>query len=309
MADDFTRDRLAWLQQVAADADLPPLASRVAIMLATRYFNRESRSAWPAIATLAVDLGAAPRSIQRTIAALAPRHLSVATGGGRSSTNEYRWRIEGSGRDEKPRQPRQGLPREKTLTGLSPFRPRKPQQNCQGIEAETLTNLTRNPDKTVQKTLTGLSPEPLEENPLKEPSESISIENEVCHPRGSDAEKRHPSAPKKGKPKASEADFETWWKQYPRHVAKGAAEKAYKRIVGSGKASVAELMAGALRYAAEREGQEPQFTKHPSTWLAGACWADEPQARAQPKKASPVNRQTNGGAMSAVAGILGEDDF
>jgi len=144
---------------------------------------------------------------------------------------------------------------------------------------------------------------------LKEPYESISIEKEVSEPRRNNAEKHRPNAPKKGKPKAPEADFETWWKQYPRHVAKGAAEKVYKRIVASGKASVADLMAGALRYAAEREGQEPQFTKHPSTWLSGACWADEPQAPAQPKKATPINRQTNGGAMSAVAGILGEDDF
>jgi len=156
-----------------------------------------------------------------------------------------------------------------------------------------------------------MTPEPFEENPLKEPSESISIESEVREPRKSAFEKRRQSAPKMGLPKASEADFKTWWQQYPKHVAKEAAAKAYQRIVGSGKASVAELMAGVLRYAAEREGQEPQFTKHPSTWLNGACWADEPQAPApaQPKKASPANRQTNGGGMSAIAGILGEDDL
>jgi hypothetical protein len=48
MADDFTRLEFAWLDQVAADADLPPLAARILL----RYYNRTERAAWPSIATL-----------------------------------------------------------------------------------------------------------------------------------------------------------------------------------------------------------------------------------------------------------------
>jgi Helix-turn-helix domain len=312
MADDFTRLEFAWLDQVAADADLPAFAARVAIIL-LRYYGRIERAAWPSMATLARDLGATERSIQRALQTMTPKHLTIIAGGGRSATNRYRWNISAPGAPGKPRQMRQGLSRAETPTELSPFRPRKPRQNCQGIETETPTKLTRNPDNFCRETPTELSPEPTEENLLKEPTESISIESEVCDPGKIGSKTRPQNARKKAKPKASDATFEGWWKQYPRRVAKGAAEKAYSRIVGSGEASVAELMAGALRYAAERTGQDPQFTKHPSTWLAGACWADEPQAPAQPRKVTPVNRQANGGGMSAVAGIFGdgipEDDF
>ena len=31
-----------------------------------------------------------------------------------------------------------------------------------------------------------------------------------------------------------------------------------------------------MRYAAQRDGEDPQFTKHPATWLNGKCWTDEP---------------------------------
>jgi hypothetical protein len=58
-------------------------------------------------------------------------------------------------------------------------------------------------------------------------------------------------------------------------VAKGAAAKAYRRIIRNREATEAELLAGAMRYAAQRDGDDPQFTKHPATWLNGKCWMDE----------------------------------
>jgi helix-turn-helix protein len=75
-----------------------------------------------------------------------------------------------------------------------------------------------------------------------------------------------------------ESKFEEWWKQYPRRVSKGAALKIYRRIITKGEATPAELLAGAMRYAAERSGQDPKYTKHPATWLHGQCWQDEPAA-------------------------------
>jgi hypothetical protein len=72
--------------------------------------------------------------------------------------------------------------------------------------------------------------------------------------------------------------FDEFWKIYPRHVAKKAAERAYRRAVKS--ATAVDILHGAMRYAAERTGQDGQFTKHPATWLNGGCWDDEPTRKA-----------------------------
>ncbi len=76
--------------------------------------------------------------------------------------------------------------------------------------------------------------------------------------------------------------FDDFWNQYPRKVGKGNALTAYKRAVK--KTDHATLLAGVMRYAAERDGEELKFTKHPSTWLNGECWLDEP---------APSNGDTN----------------
>ena len=68
--------------------------------------------------------------------------------------------------------------------------------------------------------------------------------------------------------------FELFWNAYPRHVSKGGARKAYAAAIG--KTTPEQLLAGAKRYAGERTGQDPKFTKHPASWLNQECWADEP---------------------------------
>jgi hypothetical protein len=70
--------------------------------------------------------------------------------------------------------------------------------------------------------------------------------------------------------------FAEFYRVYPRHVARGAAERAYRRIIKNGEATEAELLAGAMRYAAAQDGTDPKYIKHPSTWLNGKCWLDEP---------------------------------
>lgn len=73
-----------------------------------------------------------------------------------------------------------------------------------------------------------------------------------------------------------EAQFEAFWVKYPLKKAKAAALKAYRAVITKGLATHDQLMAGVLRYAAERSGQDPRWTKHPATWLNGGCWSDEP---------------------------------
>jgi hypothetical protein len=39
-----------------------------------------------------------------------------------------------------------------------------------------------------------------------------------------------------------------------------------------------DIIAGAKRYASQRQGQEARYTKNPATWLNAGAWLDEPQA-------------------------------
>jgi hypothetical protein len=93
------------------------------------------------------------------------------------------------------------------------------------------------------------------------------------------------------------AAFEEFWRQYPKKVAKLAAQKAFARAVKNGTAP-AEILAGAMRYAAERDGQDSKYTKHPATWLTSGCWADE---------ASPPARPQRRAAVAALLRIGGHD--
>ena len=79
--------------------------------------------------------------------------------------------------------------------------------------------------------------------------------------------------------------FVEFYRVFPRHIARGAAERAYRRIIKSGEATEAELLAGAMRYAAAQDGKDPTYIKHPATCLNGKCWLDEPApATARPRR-------------------------
>src|SRR5262245_29202307 len=83
-------------------------------------------------------------------------------------------------------------------------------------------------------------------------------------------------------PRASRAPasaFDEFWRQYPLKKEKRGAYVAFQRAVKDG-ATTQEIIAGAMRYAAERMGQEPKYTKHPTTWLNKGCWSDEPSPSA-----------------------------
>jgi hypothetical protein len=320
---EFARLEFAWLAQVASDVTLPVTAVRAAIVL-VGYFDRKTQSAYPAIETLARKLQVAERSVQRAIAALAPRHLAVSVGGGRSKQNVYRWRIETAADVEKPRQACQGLADE-TPTEPSPFEANKPRQARQGLQAERVTALSVKGDRPVAKTPTELSPNSLEENLIKEPLRldrslrSLAINDPEAYrklalaqrPRlpanatsqspigtddpnvSGDVAVRGPS--KRAAPKATDAEFDQFYQAYPRHVARGAARKAFDRIIAGGKATVPDLVAGAKRYAAEKTGQDEQYTKHPATWLNAEGWSDEPQP-SRPVVSAPNDRRSQGGS-------------
>lgn len=77
-----------------------------------------------------------------------------------------------------------------------------------------------------------------------------------------------------------EEQFESFWKSYPRRVAKGAARKAFDKAI---KKTTLESMLKAITEYVAKKPEKIDF-KHPATWLNGECWDDEwepAQARVQ----------------------------
>lgn len=89
------------------------------------------------------------------------------------------------------------------------------------------------------------------------------------------------------------ADFDRFWKIYPRRVAKSDAERAWAKAIT--KADVETILVGAQRLR-DQPGRDPAFTPYPATWLNGARWADEPPVRGSPNGHRPYQNPIDPGA-------------
>jgi hypothetical protein len=70
-------------------------------------------------------------------------------------------------------------------------------------------------------------------------------------------------------------DFERFWVEYPKRECKKGALKKFQQVVKSGEATIDQLIAGAKAYRKKVAGQNPKYTKQPTTWLNNGCWNDE----------------------------------
>lgn len=77
-------------------------------------------------------------------------------------------------------------------------------------------------------------------------------------------------------------DFLAFYEAFPKHEKRGDAQKAYAGALA--RASPADILAGAIRYAAKRSGQDQQYTQGPGAWLRADRWLDE-----APKTASTLD--------------------
>ena len=109
-------------------------------------------------------------------------------------------------------------------------------------------------------------------------------------------------------------EFETeFWPVYPRKVGKGQALKAYR--AARKQSDCQTITAGARRYAAERAGQDQQFTRHAATWLNGQGWLDEPASKPSPRSQAPPltpHQQRHQAAIDAFdrrLGVKRDDEF
>ncbi|WP_441260819.1 helix-turn-helix transcriptional regulator [Bradyrhizobium sp. 521_C7_N1_3] len=252
--DDFTRKQFDWLRQVAFDSELPPAASRVATAL-TKYFSREHDGwAWMSQATLARDLGMPERTVRYALSALVDDGHLVTKRRGKKETNLYHLQLKNSESDRQAVADHE--PRDRQPTATHPGVTGKNQQS----DRQESARVTGNP----------LPPNPLNE-PLEEPIElRNSLQLDLVD---EDSRRRDPESPS-----YTDSDFEKWWAQVPRKVAKGAAAMLYRHIVDKGEATPGQLMAGMLRYAAEVANREQRYIAHPSTWLSQGRWSDEPAA-------------------------------
>ncbi len=75
--------------------------------------------------------------------------------------------------------------------------------------------------------------------------------------------------------------FSDFWAAYPRRVAKGQALKAWRAALRRG-ADPEHVIAAAGHYAQVTSSTEPNFIKHPATWLNGQCYDDEPPDTGRP---------------------------
>ena len=99
--------------------------------------------------------------------------------------------------------------------------------------------------------------------------------------------------------------FERFWSVYPRRVGKQHALKAWKKIAPD--AALVETMVSALAWQVE----QPAWTKddglyipHPTTWLNGHRWEDEP-VRVVPRIRYNENTR-EGRTLAAAARVLAD---
>ena len=72
-----------------------------------------------------------------------------------------------------------------------------------------------------------------------------------------------------------ELQFEEFWKEYPRKVGKGAAKRAFEKVI---KSMTLETLVTAVRRqkcGSQWTKDNGQFIPHPATWLNQARWEDE----------------------------------
>ena len=84
-----------------------------------------------------------------------------------------------------------------------------------------------------------------------------------------------------------EDEFEQWYAEYPRKVARGSALKAFK--AARKKVSFEVLMNGVAGFQNRVRGSEARFIAHPATWLNAERWADEADEETQARVGAPAN--------------------
>ncbi len=263
--DEFRRNRDLWQQQVICDAALRP-STKVVAMRLSHYHSRKLGYAFPALKLLASDLSMSKQGVLNALEQLGELgYLQIEQGGGGRKANRYRFVLKDEPADERSTPVDSFEDERSTPVDLS----RQERGQHQRKERSTLVDPI--PMSTPLR-------EDISTRPQFDFGEDAVAKEENRPPK-------HPTRRKPKKPDEPDSNFEAFWSAYPKPVAKPAALKAWQAAVK--RASPEDILAGVQRYAEERDGEDPQFTKHPATYLANDCWLDPPK--------QPHARRRNGG--------------
>jgi hypothetical protein len=258
---DFNKTRAAFMRRVSAP-DITPYALKLAYLIAFKYMNRESQTAFVGQDTLANDLKVSDRHVRRLLDLLQPLGLVIVLGHGPNRASTYWIDPDKATRAPNKRTRESGIKRTRESgIGKGKADSTRPKSGLYATENRTLESALLN-----------------KKNQEKNQGKSKSLSPpDFASP---DSEKKKDSRRKKNKdaakpkPQDTAESFERFWAVYPKRVAKEAARKAFARAVENG-ADPEALIIGAQRYAVERQGQDSKYTKHPATWLNAGCWNDE----------------------------------
>ena len=262
MASSFAREKFLWLDQVRRDPDLTPLAFMLAYVLADLVNEREG-CAWPGITHLAAECRVTRKGVKKVIRSLVERgHLSVEVGVGRGRTNRYRWIInleDGRrvGDASHAQDDRSVLPSRRRDTPQVPISAQKRETGVPPFDAEKGNCGSEKGELAFQKRGTPVPP--------------TLFNKSIYDPPESSSPRQHAQI--------SSIGFDEFWRIYPKKIDRGEALRAF--VKASENAPFEDIVRGAMRYADERTGQDPRFTKHPATWLSRACWTDPTLAQRQ----------------------------
>jgi Helix-turn-helix domain len=259
----FAREKFLWLEQVRADPELTPLAFMLAYVLGD-LVNERQGFAWPSVARLAAECHVTERGVQKVIRRLVERqHLAVELGNGRGETNRYRWIVRndsGAHGIENRRKERQGE------LGDANDQPAPGPSDCKGrtavhpFEPERVNHGSEKGEQRFQKGRTPVHPTLFKESTY-DPLYRLSQERSARSPP---------------------IGFDDFWRAYPKRVGRADAMRAFAAAMQQ--ATPDEIIRGAIRYAADRRGEDSRYTKNPATWLSKACWIDPPPSvRAYPR--------------------------
>src|SRR5262245_28108252 len=89
MSREQSEARIAFLRR-ASDPEIPPLAFKLAYLIAFKYMSQKTWTAFPSQETLGNDLSADVRTVRRMVTVLQSIGLAVEPGRGRGNVTIYR---------------------------------------------------------------------------------------------------------------------------------------------------------------------------------------------------------------------------
>jgi hypothetical protein len=276
MSDIFTRDRFQWLDSLAADPEMNPGDFIVGYAIATSVKRNSGNKvlvsasndpadvvceAWIGAGEIAEKIGMSTGTVFARIRRLEERGYIQIDNGKPGSGHAHHYRLV-----------EKGQPADYSK-GQRADHSKKPKgQRADHSSSEKVSGLTN-------------KGQPADMNPLY-PLKEKTFEGESPQPDldEKDSGRRGKNPSSEIETKNLDADFKSWYFQYPRRIAKEKARQAYFAVIKKKLATPEELLAGAMRANAQFDedvrckglAEAERFTKHPATWLTGGCWADEP---------------------------------